>query len=97
MLAPYRSACRSALAEYQLRHGRRPQVAEVAGRSGEVGPYREVASGVLRPMEDRVSPKDEAFAQRHSWVRRDRTQLVQLRRKRAEGERRTASSVAGLP
>jgi radical SAM protein with 4Fe4S-binding SPASM domain len=63
-LGPYPSACKAALASYAAE---KPG-AHVAARP--LGPFREVADGVLESAHDVVTAEDDAIALRLGWARR---------------------------
>lgn len=70
-LGPYLAACHEARLQFQLRHGRVPEVREtgVASRDPRLGPYRQVGPGVFHPIEDVVTEADRAVGARFPWVR----------------------------
>lgn len=63
-LGPQPSACESALASYVALSGRAQSLARM------VGPFREVAEGVLENAPDVVTAEDDALAARLGWTRR---------------------------
>jgi len=67
-LAPYPSACRRARALYAEATGR-PAALVGARVESDVGPYREIAEGVLECLPDVVTPEDDALAARLGWTR----------------------------
>jgi radical SAM protein with 4Fe4S-binding SPASM domain len=102
-MGPYAGGCRSARLEYEIALGRAPHVIATAGRNPDIGPYREIASGVFEPFDDLVAPHDDELAARLGWSRKEVSsaappnivagrpgELVQIRRpgrKRASLER----------
>jgi radical SAM protein with 4Fe4S-binding SPASM domain len=79
MLAPYRAACSLALARYRGISGKGLIVAPdsrcPADRDPATGPYRFDPDGNVQPVPDEQSPHDRRLAERHPWLRANRTDL----------------------
>jgi radical SAM protein with 4Fe4S-binding SPASM domain len=69
-LGPYAGGCRAARLRYETRAGRAPRIVAPAGRSADIGPYREVEPGLFEVFDDVVTRDDEQIANRLGWVRR---------------------------
>jgi radical SAM protein with 4Fe4S-binding SPASM domain len=69
-LGPYSNGCRNARLNYEVRIGRAPRIVASADRDPELGPYREVSSGVFEPIDDVITQADDALAQQLGWARK---------------------------
>ena len=94
-MGPYETACTYARRNYAASFGSEIEVtnSQDVRRTTSLGPYREVAPGVIDLLPDRVCSDDEQLRRRHPWVRRNAAamsdrdaepvvpgQLVQIRR-----------------
>lgn len=71
MMAPYRTACRKALVEYELNRGSRPHLlATELPRDPETGPFEVAGPHTFRLIEDRLQPEDHERREAHPWVLR---------------------------
>jgi radical SAM protein with 4Fe4S-binding SPASM domain len=69
-LGPYRNGCRAARLNYEVRIGRAPQIVAPLGGDPELGPYREISSGVFQPFAHQLTKADDALAAQLGWTRR---------------------------
>jgi radical SAM protein with 4Fe4S-binding SPASM domain len=90
--SPYENACQRARWEYEVRHGRAPEI-EVLNGSAAIGPYRHTSEHHFVREDYAHDDSDQARLADHPWLRAERGDsppatgglgnLVQLRRSRS--------------